>query len=673
MDQYNYHGPWDVQLFPQWWPLSFQQQMVNFLNVCLDPTLAGFYPELDASDANSVNTWLASSWLQCLTKDHSDDPHYMNAQMTCPDGWDCTAWSSEVWWTSRIITRWEWNIYVMSCYVATLMRLDALWPGHADDIWIYFYYPYDTLYGRILVDQFIYDNPGAPADLIDALTHNHVDYIQRMYGILNMPDLNGAKLYYDTFGMSCNVPFQPGYGVTTFSSGFCAGGGNATGWHQNLNGGKGGYITPDTDYWNFWPLMNKMHNIAETSAFNRLGNPVWTPKQRMEAYNKLLSPRMVQESEFKDRYLKGYWDFYLANGWFQPGKTPTDPPTVTPPPNETRGLPNPTHDPAYKGDLPNAPKPVLPDQRLWHPDEHNPNAPAQCVQRKGTLEKVLPIAAGVIGGVLGSMLMPGPGSRLSGGLTLGGFGYFYMSNTYGWSAFMDENLRQSGKISAQILSGGIGVTLALAAYDLGIVPVAIDYGRPIDTAAAGAASYVVLEPILSPILTAAGNLATFLTLPIAFLERFIDAVDQGCVKSYLHGDCLCEDAAMKSKLAVDILRDIYGVTDEQLTLRTKCMRNQMMQGMWGADPEEIGVCDPVYKTMDNPAACLDAAVWTSYNIPPGEDLTLGMFALISPCLDPGNAVFMPPRPEDTPCTAKGPHFRMIDGVCTDYGVDTIKI
>lgn len=673
MDQYNYNGPWDLQLFPQWWPVSFQQQMVNFLNVCIDPTLAGYYPELDQTDANDVNTWLASSWLQCLTKDHSDDPHYENAQMTCPDGWDCTAWASEVWWTTRVITRWEWNIYVMSCYVATLIRLDWLWPGHADDIWIYFYYPYNTLYGRLLVDQFLYDNPAVPQKLIDVLTTNFKDEVQQMYGVLNMPDLNGAKSFYDTYGMSCNVPFQPGYGITVFSSGFCAGGGNATGYRQVLNNGQGGFVTPETDYWNVWQSMCKMHTIAETSNFNRLGNPVWTPKQRMEAYSKLLSPAMAQSTDFKDGYLKGYWDFYLANGWFQPGKGNGDPPTVTPPPNEQRGIPNPTTDPAYKGNLPSAPKPFLPDQRLWHPDEHDPNAPAQCIQRKGPIEKILPVVAGVIGAVVGSVLMPGNASRISGALTLGGFGFFYISNTYGWSAFQNMNLRASGKVASQILAAGTGTTLALIAYDLGIVPEMIDYGRVPDTAVAGGLSYAILEPILAPVLTAGGNLATFLTLPVAFLERFIDAIDQGCVKSYLHGDCLCQDAAMKSKLSADILSDIYGVTDEQLELRTICMRNQMVQGMWGTDPEKIGTCDPAYGTMTNPAACLDAAVWTSYNIPPGEDLTLGMFALISPCLDPGNPVFMPPRPEDAPCAAQGPHFRMIDGVCTDYGVDTLKI
>lgn len=653
LSELQWTGQWTAGAFPQWWPVEFQAQAANFHNVCLDPTLAGYYPELNPGDAQAVNEWLAVSWLQCMVNLPVTDPHWMHAYMTCPRGWDCTSWEPEFPWQGGTITFWQWNVMVMGCYVSTLVRIDRLWPGHADEVWIYFYYLYNTEYGRILVDQFIYDkNP--PQPLIDALKNNFNPDYQRLYGILNMPDLNSALHYYEGYKFGCDA--------WALANGDCA---------NMLDAALGTASYSSTGY-----DLNRegffMHTIQDTGAFNRFGNPTWTPKQRKEAYDLLLSPKMIQSTAARNGYLKGYWDFYIGAGWFDPGNG-NGPPHVVPPPDETRGKANPITDPAYQGNLPYAPAPVLPDQRLWHPDLTNPNATKQCIPHKGPIEKLVPIVGGVVGFVVGSIFMPGEASRLSGGVTLGSFGFFYLGNVYGWDAFQSAQWGvPQGRLASQILSGGLGITAALALYDLNLVPEVIDFGEAPVSLAVGAVSYTLLNPILDPVLSKVGSLANKLTLPLAILERAIGAFSDGCVDSYLRGDCLCSYAEMKSKLAPSILEDIYGVTGQQLVMRNKCMRTQMMQGMWGTDPEQIGTCDPVYHFQTNPAACLDSAVWTDENIPKDEDLTRGMFELIYPCLQADNPVFMPPRSIDAPCASQGPHFRMINGRCVDYGVDTSK-
>lgn len=569
-----------------------------------------------------------------MTREEEDDP------MPCPDGWDCNPnwhWENVYPYGMRQVrwqmTKWQFNFSIMLSFQATYMRINNLWPGHVDDVWPYFYYMYNTLYGQLLVDSFI--ESGIPQPLADALRQNYTDDSQRKYGLLNMPNILANSVFaYAT-------------------------------WRNDLQ-----WIVNPADFNDSLMSSVFMKTIAETTAMNRVGHPLWTVEERKKAYDILLSP--VPRD---DPVMKPYWDFYLKMGWIMPGdpnKPPssTNPPVPVQDPSYSAGKPNPQVWPGYLGNLPYAPKPKLQHQHLGGSDK-DPDAKQVCVPHKGPLEKLIPTAGAVIGAGVGLVFMPGKWSKVSAAVTLGGFGFYYLANAYGWDAFLavyyDKDT--SSKTAATFLSVGGPVTGVTLLYDLELIPVNLDPGEIWMIIAAGAFGYVTLEPALGKILPATNSVSAVLTAPLAFLERVIGAFTDGCVEAKLSGDCLCQDANMKSKLAATIAGDIYGTTKDQLVARTACLRNQMLLGDWGTDPEQIGFCDPSSNDQSNPMACRDAEEWTDFNVDSSDKLMSGMYLLIKPCLDPNTPNFMPPRPEDAVCSGYGQHYRLINGKCIDYGID----
>lgn len=654
----SFPGPWTFDDFPSFLASAspFAKQLQNFLNITACQLVTDERPECKGVEKvvgltpDELREWERASWIMSIDRKDKD------AVMECPPNWDCndlhriaSYGGTQTWkygekvpsgYMNWYFTYHQWNVAIMSAYMVVVLRLEDLWPGHSAELWPYFYYIYTTDYGKLLVDSYIDSNADMPSACAAALRSNDQDQTQRLYGLLNMPDMWSIFQAWD--------------------------------WAVELLG----TVNPAQARERLKAEI-MMHTIAETGAFDRLGHPLWTPAQRKVAYEQLLFPANAARPNWDDTLMKNYWQFYLNYQWFHvpdPTKPPssTNPPTPVQDPSMQAGKPNPYDIAGYRGMLPYAPKPKLAHQRIGGSgDTKDPNAKPVCVPHKGLLEETIPVIGAVIGGAVGLIFMPGRISKVSAAVTLGGFGFFYLSNAYGWDAFQAwyYGTDTSGGTAAQILSVGAPVTGITFLYDLELVPEALDIGEVWVAAGAGVLGYVMLFPILSPVLSITGSLSTVLTAPIAFLERVVEAFTSGCVEAMVSGDCLCENASVKDKLAESILVDIYGVTDDQLTMRRACMRHQMTLGDWGSDPQHIGTCDPTTHNQTNPMACLPSTEYTDYNMDPKNTLAWGMYQQIKPCLDPDNPVFLPARDVDKQCASQGPHFRFIDGQCIDFSVD----
>jgi len=620
-------GPYQAVEFPSWLLPQYAQSLSNLINLTNDHSLG---TKLGLTE-HDINEYLANVWIQSMNKTPNDPLNEDAYFVDCPPGWDCTFSVPNYGGTHTTyqLTYMQWNTFVTAAYQTCLMRIDGLWPGHADEIWPYFYYRYDTPFGQILVDDLI-ERENPPQPLIDALRSNYTEDSQKRYGFLNEPDM-----------FTCFNFFVQ----------------SALWW--NLH-----YFVNPIDAFETMKNDVVMLPIDKTAAYNRLGNPFWTVKERKEAYDLLMSkiPR-------DDTVMQGYWQFYISVGWFNPGG-PNKPPTPVQDPSYGAGKKNPQVWPDYLGNLPYAPEPKLKHQKIGTGDT-DPNAKQVCVPHKGPLEKIIPTVGGVIGAGLGLVFMPGRWSKVSAAVTLGGFGFYYFANAYGWDAFLNVwyNGTTSSMTAAIFLSVGAPVTGVALLYDLELVPQNLDPGELWMVIAAGALGYATLEPILGKLLPATNTVSVILTAPLAWLERVVGAFTDGCVEAIEAGGCLCQDANMKSKLAESIVGEVYGATEDQLRLRVACVRNQMLQGDWGTDPEQIGYCDPSNNNQSNIMSCRGAEEWTDFNVLPADKLMTGMYDLIRPCLDPTTPNFMPPRDVDVACAGYGPHYRLINGKCIDYGID----
>lgn len=616
---------------------QFGQMLANFVNLTNDHSLG---TKLGLTE-NQINEYIANVWIYSMTKTPGDPYYADNPVPDCPHNWECAYQGPHVFGPGiQMLTLYQWNICIITAYQACLQRLYDLYgdwhpstPGF--EVWPYFYYMYNTTFGQIIIDDFI-ERENPPQGLVDALKANYTDDIQRKYAFLNEPDMSSVI----TFWQSANWLWDWKY-----------------------------FVNPQDAFQAMKDIV-QMRTIAQTAGYNRVGNPFWTVDERRKAYDLLMSavPR-------DDKVMQGYWAYYIKAGWFKdpdPTKPPssTNPPTPVQDPSYSAGKPNPQVWPGYLGNLPYAPEPKLKHQKIGTGDT-DPNAKQVCVPHKGPLEKLIPTAGAVIGAGLGLAFMPGKWSKISAAVTLGGFGFYYLANAYGWDAFLAAYYGEttSSKTAAIFLSVGAPVTGTAMLYDLELVPTKLDPGELWAVIIAGAIGYATLEPILGKLLPATSEVSAILTAPLSWLERVIGAFTDGCVEALEAGGCLCQDANIKSKLAASIAGEVYGATQDQLVARTACLRNQMLLGDWGTNPEQIGFCDPGNNNQSNPMACRDAGEWTDFNVLPADQLMTGMYQLIQPCLDPTTPNFMPPRDVDVECAGYGPHYRLINGRCIDYGID----
>lgn len=648
MDQFTYSGPFTLEDLPGWLEFAYGSaapQLVNFFNITncqlgsqSTDACKGFVP-VPGLTADDVRAWEADSWIMSVTRET------LNDKMPCPPGWDCQGTQTvscgnkyapgaqcKLDWASTGMTNYSWNVMVMGAYYVCLYRIsDLCSPIPVDEVWPYFYYMYDTSYGQLIVDDFLerkaihHDHP-----LAQALRLNYTDDIQRKYGLLNMPNM------WDIYN-AWNIAL----------------------WFESL--------VNEFEVRASLAQAVFMHTIKETGQFNRLGHPLWTPAQRKAAYDQLLLSRVPRD----DALMQGYWQYYEDQGWLEPGN-PGGPPVVTPPPG-AGGQDNPWDKvPGYSGKLPKPIETLLKGQRIGGSgDTKDPTAKQVCVAQAGFLERWVPIVGGIIGAVFGGALMPGNKSKLIAAISLGGGAYSLLRISYGWTAFQNWEYENTGEIDipAYFLSIGAFPTVVAFLYDINEWPAFLDYGENVVLVAAGGVSYAILFPVLAPILGAVGTVVDTLTLPIAILERIVEAFSSGCVTANVDGACLCQDANRKDLLTTSILTDIYGVTEEQLTMRTACMRTAMMTGEWGSDPLSTGFCD-ANGDQTNPVACADSIWFTAKNISQVGPVGIDMYQAIAPCLDPSNPVFLPPTAADAECKSLGPHFRKVNGQCIDYGVDT---
>lgn len=337
--------------------------------------------------------------------------------------------------------------------------------------------------------------------------------------------------------------------------------------------------------------------------------------------------------------------------------------------------------PGYKGKLPNLPQPAVAGNIPWVPTKLEGGAGDDYVdpcQARGPLETILPIAASIAGILAPLVVIPlvgiapldDAGVWTAAG-TLGGTMYYLARDVYGVDAVLgltDENGKSPSFYSARILGVGAPVSAWLLADTMGVLASigsgqAFRYGGAI---AAGTVGFLLLVPVLESALGFGGSLLSIISAPIAFLETGITLLFNGCVAQEINGinKCKCREAYSKSNHIRDFAL-MYGITDNQKTLRSACARAAMtaQDSMWGSSRDVIGKCDLDTGVMDKYEACISSAQWLyrpndSPNMP-------AMWAEVAHCYDAKNPSFLPPKTDaDKQCQTKyGEYYRDVGGQC----------
>lgn len=533
------------------------------------------------------------------------------------------------------------NLLAIAFFVSTRERLIELCGADKwEDTWPQFYHLYNSVNGKAQVDAFIGEMHKAGRDLpsacVTALQTNYTDDIQKRYGLINVPD------------------------VTTMSDidWGCDGGGpifNLAGPMCNWNS-----VVYGPDY---FLSLNFNDSVPYWNADKQFGNPLWSHKDRQLAMMQIIGKDWNTGKSFVDQWVQAYIDI----GFLDPGKSPVDwiDPAAEP------GKPNPFTDPDYIGNLPYAPPYDIPGNEPWHLATTDPNGYGYVnpCTTKPELDKLMPLAAFVVGAGLAVVGVPGHYAKLMGGITLGVSASSFVGGTFGWSAFTDEN---SGKeLAANVLSVGAPATLTMSLIESGFLPESLTTRNAsiILLALAAGVGYVVLLPIVKPIVVVSGDILTIATAPAAWLEGAVHYIFGGCLTHEVtfHYVCDCEAAANKPLIQDALLDPIYGCTEQQLKLRKEALQARMMTGTWGTDPVAIGSCDS-QGHMDNILACVSAGEWAYQNWPSEFDATAKQaWSEIADVFDPENPSFLPPKSTDMECVQQaGKYFRSVNGKCVDF-------
>lgn len=523
-------------------------------------------------------------------------------------------------------------------YNLTKKRIEATCgKDHYDKVWPYFYYMANTDNGKAQIQSLIDGDPTIPQPCRDALMNNHTDAIQRQYGLMNAPNPATVTDQYDESGVGTSQAYWTG-------------------------------IDPnDPKLLAFW--TNK--TILETDYSTELyGNPNWTYKERQDALRKVMGKDVATGKDFIDEWAQRYVNFDFVNpgrnadDYFQPGQHPGRPNWVT-------------DNPMYMGQLPQKPKNPTGSTAYgaFATDPKGYGYVDHCGDETPT-EKYLPYIVGGVAGALAGLVIPGSYSRLSAAATAGGAGFYLTESIYGWNAltawFGKDFSKQSR--AAEILSVGAPVTLVLMLYEVGLIPARFDTERDemILAVSAAAGGYLVLNPILTPLLDVGGSILTLATAPISGVEKLVQTLFNGCAghNMIFKYACRCESAKTKPAMAEALLGPVYGTTGAQYTMRKQCLEAAMTSGSWGANPYYMGTCDKNGHT-DDPTACLSAGEWAYQTWPTDVGvLAQKKWDEIKHCLDDPtpNSSFFPPLDKDKPCVAKyGEHFRLgADTTCYDY-------
>lgn len=546
----------------------------------------------------------------------------------------------------------EFAYSILMQHETTWARIVDLCGGSEDlanDLWPHFYHMYNIKYGKNQVDDFIANSKiPVPQAAIDALKANYTDDVQKLYGLMNGYDWQNSQAYFSS-------------GLYQF---------NTVGANQLQ------YVGYDLK------KVYKRMTIGQTDfTGGYFGNPFWDHNEWQEAFRKVLGTIMDKKSinNGKD-FIDAWAQAYVDEGLIGPGKSADDyfDPSLHP------GTKNPFTDPDYTGQLPALVPLNKVGQEMIHretkdPTAHGYDSPCGKADITSTL---LPIFAGVIGGGISSMIIPGIGAKF-GAFATGFYAcYETVDSVYGFDAMVNQdtvNQYSGEKKAALALSVAMPVCAAGGLIELGWVPESFQTttGEIAFMGAVGGLGFFILKPAIEPLLVEGGAVAETLLSPLSVVTGFVHWIADGCASHevYFHITCKCENSNTKPLMRDALLQDLYGVTDQQLALRTGCMNAAMTTGLWGSDPVFMGSCDGK-GWMSTPTACVSAGEW-AYQIwdPSLDSLCNPMWSQISHCVDPYNASFLPPLPEDAPCVSKYGKYARQGGIkqrpgdttqCYDY-------
>lgn len=541
----------------------------------------------------------------------------------------------------------DMNLLLFAFYNNTQERIvNACGQDLFDDVWPEFYHMYNSTNGKAGVEAFITkvtsSGKSVPSVCQAFLQQNFTNDVQSRMGLLNMPDSDSVD-----------------YSVFSWDD------------VSGANSGWAGFATFGT-----WDVPNEFSNyfynktIWETPyTQNFWGNPLWTTVERQNAFRQVMGKDYQTGVDFFTQWAQAYVD----QGWDVAGKTAAN----YWDPEQHPGTINPYNDPTYAGNLPNKVDYQV-GTEPWHVITQSSNAYGYhnpCLD-KPWLDSIMPYVGGIVAGGFCGIFVPGTYSRVIATATGAVVGYELVSSIFGYAAtvaWFNGDMTQTDT-AANVAAIGFPAALWQMLYDLNVVttrmqtPV-VHYGGMV---AASALGYFILGPSLRISLDVGGGIFTFLNAPIAFLEEGLTMLFNGCVehKDWSTLDCDCEQANTKPLLAMALVRDIYGCTDQQLSLRLEAMHAAMVSGAdWGVDPVAMGECDGAGH-MNNPLACISAGELAYQDFRSSfQQQGQAMWDQISYVVAADNASFLPPKSTDSMCVQKyGQFFRMdkTDGLCKDF-------
>jgi hypothetical protein len=533
------------------------------------------------------------------------------------------------------LTSLEFDQAQYAFHLATMGRIsDLCTPQLADTVWPHFYHMYDTTNGCCQVEAYISKNAEViPPACAAALRQNNTDEIQKLYGVLNGYDFN---LYNGTGGAS----------------------------PLNWTGGIG-----DQTYWTFDQLKANFgrQTIQNTVWGFNYGDPTWNHAQRQKMYREVIGDSYIDGGNgqaFIDQWAQAYVDQGIVSG----GRSADDyfDPSVH------AGAYNWSTDPKYEGYLPYAP-PWSVGGDIWHRStvDKNDHEYVDACYQPDVIAEIVPYVGAIIAGGFAGVIVPGQMARVLGAGTVATAAYFEVTGAYGFGALggWDPTIATPYSKAAIILSMGAPATIWVSLNEIGLIPQRFDTQLVLmgGTVAAAGFGYVLLFPILEPLLQFSGQTLAVLTAPIAAVSAFVQWITSGCAKGWnpfkSPVDCRCADANNKPDMSEALVGVAFGTTEQQYDLRLDCMHKATTTGSWGTDPYDIGACDPSSGWMSTPAACVSAGEWAYQKWPTEIDsICKPMWNEVSHCVDATNPSMLPAQDVDKICATQFGEYARAGGV-----------
>ena len=541
--------------------------------------------------------------------------------------------------------------------------------GLEDVLWPEFYHFYNNAWGKCQVDAFLLKYPTTPAGAIAALKANYTDEVQSLYGLLNGYDFENA--YYNwRFGETGNeyMGSRSAYNLMVRSQ---AVGKSGLLWETNAYKNYGTSSGTLNEAVSILKLIYRRIPVGSTDYRKGwYGNPLWDQNQWQEAFRKALGKDCEGKeiggvdvpttgADWIDIWAQAYVNMGLVGGgqsadnYFNPGLS--------------AGMKNPYNDPGYTGNLPQLIDIGLLGPNMITRSTTDPTAHGykSTCDSKSLTQKWIPIITAVVFGGVTSMVIPGQFSKV-GAFGVGAYsGYEIFDYSFGQSAswYADTMFANRGDQRAALaLSAGLPGLALTGLGELGLLPDALDSfpKKAIVVVAASGAGYYLLFDTIADGLASGSDLAEVLLAPVQAASNIIHWISSGCSdhEVHLHTVCKCEESNSKPLMTAALLEDLYGVTGEQLRMRTEAMEAALTTGVWGTDPYFMGDCNSD-GWMSTPTACLSAGQW-AYNIIPLElqNTAEAMRNQFLPAVDPNNPSFLPPTSADTEAVEKyGVHAR----------------